>query len=195
MSCATEDIKINLGVNICDEPLAKGVGETVFIGRFSWLSTSAPDSTNKKIIRSITLKSGKKLLRFIGRNFSNQIGTSLTTGEYGNNVVQTLRYILFGNSAAEEAQLDALLDLKDVFAIVKKNGNPGSWKIVGWKTGLRLTTLDSDSNDDTLKGAYTLQMQAPDEKSTFYTFQHMTSGGSPVDDTDDFIETLALALS
>lgn len=195
MSCATADIKKNLGLAICDTPLAKGVNETVYLGRFSWLDTSTVDVTNKKIVRTITMKTGKKLLRYIGQNFSNQITAGFSANEFGNFIPQGLRYILFSANPDDEAELDALLDLKDVFAIVKKNGNPGSYKIVGWKTGLRMTNLASDSNDDTLKGAYTIEMSAPDEKTTFYTLQHMTTGGSPVDDTDTYLDTtLALAI-
>ncbi|GAB3643926.1 hypothetical protein [Spirosoma arcticum] len=195
MSCATADIKKNLGLNNCDDPLAKGVDETVFIGRFAWLDTHSADSANKKIIKTLTLKSGKKLLRFIGQNFSNQITSGFSANEFGNNVPQGLRYILFSNNADDEAELDALINLKDVFAIVKKNGNPGVYKIVGWKTGLRMTNLGSDSNDDTLKGAYTIEMSAPDEKTTFYTFKHTLVGPPIVDDTDIYLDGLALAVA
>lgn len=195
MSCATEDIKANLGLTICDNPLAKGVGETIYIGRFAWLASSTADSTNKKIVRTIGLNTGKKLLHYIGQNYSNQITSGFTATENGNYVPQGLRYILFTNSAAEEAEIDSLLDKKDLFAIVKRNGNPGAWKIIGWKTGLRMTNLSSDSNDDTLKGAYTLEFQAPDEKTTYYTLQHLTTDTPAVDDTDTYVETLALALS
>lgn len=194
MSCATADIKKNLGLNVCDDPLAKGVDETVFIGRFAWLATHTADAVNKKIVNTLTLKTGKKLLRFIGQSFSNQITAGFSTSEYGNNIPQGLRYTLFSNSAEDEAELDALINLKDVFAIVKKNGNPGIYKMVGWKTGLRMANLTSDSNDDTLKGAYTIEMSAPDEKTTFYTFKH-TAGDPAIDDTDTYIETLALAVS
>lgn len=191
MACATGDIRTNLGLNFCDNPLAKGVGEVVFMGRFSWLDTTTVDAANKKIVTTMTLKAGKKLLRYIGANFSNQITAGFSANEFGNSVPQTLRYILFSNDAAEEAELDGLLNLSDVFAIVKKNGNPGSHKIVGWKTGLRMSNLSSDSNDDTLKGAYTIEMSAPDEKTTFYTFRHQTGA---VEDTATYLDALALAI-
>lgn len=195
MSCATEDITANLGLNICDEPLAKGVDETVFIGRFAWLDSSTADADNTKIITTLTLKTGKKLLRFVGQNYSNQITTSFAGNEYGNNIPQGLRYILFSNNADEEAQIDSLRNLKDVFAIVKKNGNPGQYKIVGWKTGLRVTNITSDSNDDTLKGAYTIEMSAPDETTTYYTLKHTTGSNPAVDDTATYLDGLALAVS
>ncbi len=195
MSCATADIKTNLGLTFCDKPLAKGVGEMVFMGRFSWLDTTTVDSTNKKIVRTMVLKTGKKLLRYIGQSFSNQLTAGFSANEYGNNIPQGLRYVLFTNDPAEEAELDGLLNLTDVFAIVKKNGNPAVYKIAGWKTGLRMTNLSSDSNDDTLKGAYTIEMSAPDEKTTFYTFQHMTTGGTPTDDTDTYLDGLALDIA
>lgn len=183
-----------MGLTICDEPLAKGVDETIFIGRFAWLDTSTASGTNKKIITTLTLKAGKSLLRYIGQGYSNQITSGFTANEYGNLIPQGLRYILFSNNADEEAELDALINKNDVFAIVKKNGNPGSYKIIGWKTGLRVTNLTSDSNDDSLKGAYTIEMSAPDETTTYYTFQH-TSGAPAVDDTDTYLDGLALAIS
>lgn len=192
MSCATEDIKINLGLNICDTPLAKGIGETVLIGRFAWLATSTVDSTNKKIIRTMTLKSGKKLLQYIGQDYSNQATTAFSRGEYGAQVEQSLRYLLFSNDADDETEIDALLGMNDVFAIVHKNGNPGAYKVYGWKTGLKVTGGGNDTNDDTLKGAYTITLSTPDEKTLPYTFQNLTSA---VDTSDTYLAALSLAIA
>ncbi|GAB3882703.1 hypothetical protein [Spirosoma agri] len=195
MACDTKDLKKNLGFTDCDAPLAKGIGETIYIGRFAWLDTHTPDANQKKIITTLSLKTGKKLLRYKGQNYSNQLTAGFSAGEYGNTIPQGLRYILFTADADEEAELDALLNLNDVFAIVKKNGNPARFKIAGWKTGLRMTNLSSDSNDDTLKGAYTIEMSAPDEKTTFYTFKNTLAGPPVVDNTETYLEGLALAVS
>lgn len=194
MACATADLKKNLTVN-CDVPLAKGIDEQIFTGRIRDLDTSAYDSTNPKIITNIVMKSGKKLKRWIGQNFSNQATVGFAAGEYGNTLPHGLRYILFSNDAADERELDDVAQVNDMFAIVKKNGNGAGYKVYGWQTGLRMTSLNSDSNDDTLKGAYVMEFSAPDEKKTPYTLKHMTTGGTPTDDTAAFLETLALVLS
>ena len=193
MSCATKDLKKNLVVN-CDVPLIKGINEQIYTGRLRDVDSVTYDGTNKKIITNIVLLTGKKLKRWIGQNYSNQVTTGFAANEYGNNIVHGLRYILFSDAADDETELDDIAQINDMFSIVRKNGKNGAFKVYGWETGLRMTNNSSDSNDDTLKGAYVMEFQAPDEKKYPYTFKHTITGPPIVDDSASVLDTLALTL-
>lgn len=174
----------------CTKKFSRGVEERVYFGQLSHVSAIAFSSTNDQILTNFSLTSPKKLKVYEGYEYSNVPTTGFTRTEFGHSFPQTFRVVLFSEDPAAEAQIKALATLTDIFIVYKRRGITGDWKVMGFETGMRLTALEHNPNDEAQKGVYILTFGADDAQDLPYTLRHETSG---TPDTRDFLNTMALA--
>ena len=166
MACSTTKITANFSRQ-CAKPLARGVEEVAYVGMKIDVTGTTYDETETNVVTAFTLASTMKLFKIEGFNLSNKSTVGFNATDFGNYLPHGFTFAVFNNS--------------------KRRGN-GPFEMLGFNTGMRVVNHNHDSNDDANKGAYVLELSAPDETTFPLELQHETTG---VADTAAYLETLA----
>lgn len=186
MACSTTKITANFSRQ-CAKPLARGVEEVAYVGMKIDVTGTTYDETETNVVTAFTLASTMKLFKIEGFNLSNKSTVGFNATDFGNYLPHGFTFAVFNNSAKVKKQIEAMMTRSDIFIISKRRGN-GPFEMLGFNTGMRVVNHNHDSNDDANKGAYVLELSAPDETTFPLELQHETTG---VADTAAYLETLA----
>ena len=170
---------------VCNVPLAKGVGEMIYLGmKDEQLIAPTYDSTNALIVTALGFKTNEKLFAYEGRNYSNQPSVSRNESDFDVTYPQVMTFLIFSNDPAVEAEIMKLDGRQDLICVFKRVS--GYHKIMGLGAGMRVTNITWDPNADN-KGAWVVTLTANDEINIPHTLLHKTSG---VDDTAAYLQTI-----
>lgn len=174
----------------CNRTLARGVRERLYVFQLSQLTQATVDVTNPAIIRDLVMKTGQKLKVWEGIGLSNAFSVGFARSEYGVTLPHTATVTIFNDSPGFKQEINRLTGVNDLVIIYKKNGRFGAFEIVGLDTGMRLSNLTSDLNDENTKGAYVLSFEAPDATTLPHTLEHQTNN---LNDTEAYLEGMVQA--
>ena len=174
---------------VCDYLIAKDIrnncelvagieSEGVIINRADIdFSASAHDTTNKNIIKSIVLKSGKKGFKIVvGSNQAfNNTQTTLAVGTNRNTFVNDLAFTIIDNTPElSESVLDALANGQFVVVFENKQkveAEKSIFQVMGWAQGLRAQTLENNKYNEETSGGWAVMLQETNvPKSAMFFF-------------------------
>ena len=123
----------------CDTPVTSGNESTLYIANRSDIATMVPDATNKNIIRSITMKTGKKFFKYEGSRTS--LKPRFTTVRNLNLGVTFYKHevdaVIFDWSSAIKLEIEQLANGDFVAITVNKyKTNDAAIEIYGMEIGL-----------------------------------------------------------
>ena len=162
----------------CESPIVKGVEPAGLIMNRSDIdfAKSVFDSTNKNILTTLILKSGKKAYPIVQQGATPFTGakTSLATGTYRNTFTNEVPIAVLDNGP-EVAQkiIDGLangsfvLILKNVHKGVKGNAE---YQVYGYFQGLHASAIENDKYSEDTDGGWlvTLQETSAPKSALFY---------------------------
>ncbi|KAA3438465.1 hypothetical protein [Rufibacter hautae] len=134
----------------CDALRAPGgVKKEAYIGSLSEVAGYTLDATSKAL-KTLTLKSGAKLGKLIGRKLKNSTSTGLEVNEYITLFPHNFNFVAYAKSQLDKETIEKLSKVEDLFAIVHNNdgtfeafGLAGENGVLG--NGLSMTSLEHAS--------------------------------------------------
>lgn len=186
--CDVKKIKKNL--KRCGEKaLAKGTEEMIYLGMKSAQKIAFTfDAALTTLITAIAMAVGEKLYAYEGNNYSNDPSSNMVVTDYDRTFPQQMVILLFSNSPATKAEIEALVTRKDLILIYKRVS--GDYEVMGVNTGMKVTNVVYRPNDDN-KGAFVITFEAPDETELIKTLRHTAVGGG--EDTETYLAGLVAA--
>lgn len=152
---------------------------------------TSPDS---KILSTLTLKADLKLRTIEGFKLSNVPTLGYNATAFVTYLPHNVQFAIFDKSAKGRLAVDQLVRQTDLIIIYRENGLTGNFIINGLQTGMSATNLGAEQNGDNA-GAFVLDFSAALETEVPLIFQHMTTGASPVDDTEAYLESMTQAVT
>lgn len=166
----------------CTNPLQAGVRDRAIIINFDDISNIvyAADGCT---IQDIVLKSGASAFQIDGKNNSIKPKSALAAQTYENMQDHTVEVVGFDISPEMKADLNSMKNGR--FVIVTENyfkGDAGesAFEVYGTTTGLELTVIDRDPNDQETQGAYKLTFftkvnKEPNVPNAFFDTDYATT--------------------
>ena len=173
------DSLIQKGIELnCESPIVKGVEPDGLIMNRSDIdfAKSVFDTTNKNILTTLILKSGKKAFPIVQQGATPFTGakTSLATGTYRNTFTNEVPIAVLDNGP-EVAQkiIDGLAN--GSFVLILKNVHKGEkgnaeYQVYGYFQGLHASAIENDKYSEDTDGGWlvTLQETSAPKSALFY---------------------------
>lgn len=188
----------------CDNPIFTGLESKAYIFNKSEIASFTYDDNDPNLITAINMKTyqdGGDDLSYVGYTIS-QLGkqpytgtnTALVEGNVSNKFTETLNFVVPDNSPAAAAILDNIANGKFVVVIANEfNGSDGKGKfqVYGAKKGLVASAIENDKYSEDTDGGWAITLTSENAPNSALFIQHLdTSGSTPVDDTESYLDTL-----
>ena len=171
MAQCDEAIKQDISIN-CDDPIMAGIeANGVIINRADIdIANSEFDETRKNVLKTLTLKAGKRGYKIYvpGTSPFNNTQTTLEVGTNRATFTHDVGFVILDNDPDVcENIIDALANgefvvvYENKFKNMHKASTPGdsAFQVVGWYQGLKASTLENNKYSEDTEGGWNVVLQ------------------------------------
>lgn len=183
----------------CVHPIFAGMESKAWIFNKSEVASITYDQTNPNLATDITMKTHADVaytgytISQLGKTPFTGTNTALVEGNASNKFTETFNFVVPDNSPAAAMLLDNIANGK--FIVVAQNqydgtDHQGAFQVYGAKKGLVATAMERDAYSEDNDGGWAVTLTSENTPNSALFIRHMTTGATPVDDTEAFLDSL-----